>query len=104
MVELVSTLVGSAAPSGLMSALTARSDRAFDMLESRLGQVAFLAGTQFTAADIMMVFPLTTMREFAPRDLSPYPNILTYLQRIAARQAFQRAMAKADPGYNLLLN
>jgi glutathione S-transferase len=104
MIELVATIVGSNAPSGLMSALTARSDRAFDMLESRLGGVDFLAGGQFTAADIMMLFPLTTMRLFAPRDLSPHPRILAYLNRIAGRPAFQRAMAKADPGFSMPLS
>ena len=99
MIELIARLVGSAVPPGRISALTARSDRAFDMLEHRLGMAPFLAGSEFTVADIMMVFPLTTMRVFAPRDLNPYSNILAYLQRIAARPAFQRATAKADPGF-----
>lgn len=45
----------------------------------------------------MMLFPLTTGRVFVPRDLAPFPNIRAYLQRIGARPAFQRAMAKADP-------
>jgi hypothetical protein len=31
------------------------------------------------------------------------PSIRTYLQRLAARPAFQHAMAKADPGYALQL-
>ena len=30
-------------------------------------------------------------------DLAPYPNIRAYLQRIGARPAYQRAMAKGDP-------
>jgi glutathione S-transferase len=44
-----------------------------------------------------MGFPLTTMRAFAPRDLSPYPNILAYLQKIGQRPAYRSAMAKGDP-------
>jgi glutathione S-transferase len=44
-----------------------------------------------------MIFPLTTMRLFAPRDLSPYPNLRAYLQRIGERPAYRRAMQKADP-------
>lgn len=87
----------------LMAALCARLDRAYAQLETRLGQVPFLAGEAFTAADIMTLFPLTTMRVFAPRDLGPYPNIRAYLQRIAARPGFQRAMAKADPGFDVPL-
>jgi glutathione S-transferase len=73
------------------------------MVEKRLGEAPHLAGPDFTAADIMMGFCLTTMRAFVPRDLSGSPNILAYLQRIAARPAYQRAMAKGDPGMALML-
>ena len=75
-----------------------------DLLEARLGEVDYLAGAELTAADIMLVFSLTTMRYFYPLDLAPYPNILAYLQRIAAREAYQRAMQKGDPGMPLLLS
>jgi len=56
-----------------------------------------------TAADIMMVFTLTTMRYFNPYSLARYPNILAYLQRIGDRPAYRRAMEKGDPGMALLL-
>jgi glutathione S-transferase len=46
-----------------------------------------------------MLFPLSTMRAFVPRDLTPFTQIRAYLARIAARPAYQRAMAKADPGF-----
>jgi glutathione S-transferase len=39
-----------------------------------------------------------------PRDISGYPNLLAYLRRIGERPAFQRAMAKADPGLELMLS
>ncbi|MEO5598106.1 MAG: glutathione S-transferase [Novosphingobium sp.] len=83
--------------------LTARLDRAYDQIEARLNEVPYFAGDALTAADILMVFPLTTMRAFAPRDLTPYPNIRAYLQRISERPAFQRAMEKADPGFKVPL-
>jgi glutathione S-transferase len=35
-------------------------------------------GREFTAADVMMVFPFTTMRRFLDYDLSPYANITAY--------------------------
>lgn len=76
---------------------------AFKFIDKRLCDVPFLAGENFTAADIMTVFSLTTMRYFMPFDLTPYPSILAYLQRIAAREAYQRAMQKGDPGMPLLL-
>ncbi len=75
-----------------------------NLLEARLGESAYLAGADLTAADIMLVFSLTTMRYFYPLDLAPYPHILAYLRRIGAREAYQRAMAKGDPGMALLLD
>ena len=81
-----------------------RLGRAFGLIERRLGDVPYLAGEDFSAADIMTVFSLTTMRYFQPVDLAPYPNIRAYLQRIAARPAYGRAMAKGDPGMALLLS
>lgn len=74
-----------------------RLSRALGMVEARLGSATYLAGDAFTAADIMTVFSLTTMRIFMPLDLSPYPNILAYLARIGAREGYQRAMKKGDP-------
>ena len=81
-----------------------RLNRAYAQIEARLGETPYLAGDAFTAADILSLFPLTTMRAFAPRDLAPYPNIRAYLQRIGSRPAFQRAMAKADPGFKVPLD
>jgi glutathione S-transferase len=74
-----------------------RCERTWKMVEDRLGQAAYFAGADFTAADIIMLFPLTTMRAFVPRDLADYPNIRAYLQRIGARPAYRRAMEKGDP-------
>jgi glutathione S-transferase len=70
--------------------------RVFAMLDARLAVADHLAG-DFSAADIMSVFTLTTMRLFKPYDVAPWPNILAYLQRILARPAYRRAMAAADP-------
>jgi len=67
------------------------------MLDRRLSASPFLAGAVLTAADVMTVFSLTTMRLFKPYDLSPWTHILAYLQRIGARPAYRRAMGKADP-------
>jgi len=74
-----------------------RLSRALSMVESRLASATYLAGERFTAADIMTVFSLTTMRIFMPLDLHPYPNILAYLKRIGDREGYQRAMKKGDP-------
>lgn len=80
-----------------IKSLRQRVDRAFDLVEKLLSKTEYFAGNDFTAADIMMLFPLTTMRVFTPLDLTPYPNIRAYLKRIGARPAYQRAMKKGDP-------
>ncbi|MDB5686277.1 MAG: glutathione S-transferase family protein [Rhizorhabdus sp.] len=103
MVDIILQILGNGEETPTTSALKARGDRAFAMVEDRLGKVPYFAGDQFSAADIFMVFPLTTMRAFAPRDLAPYPNIRAYLQRIGDRPAFQRAMQKADPDLTPML-
>lgn len=81
----------------LQMAVQGRLDRVMALVEARLGEADYLASHEFTAADIMSVFSLTTMRLFQPLDLRPYPNVLAYLQRIGARPGYQRAMAKSDP-------
>jgi glutathione S-transferase len=82
----------------------ARLALVFATLDARLGEAPYLAGAELTAADIMSVFSLTTMRLFRATDLSDYPNILAYLQRVGAREGYRRAMAKAEPGFVPLLN
>ena len=80
-----------------------RCERTWKMVEARLGEVPYFAGAEFTAADIIMVFVLTTMRVFVPRDISGNPNVLAYLQRIGARPAYRQAMQKGDPTMKPLL-
>ena len=80
-----------------------RLDRNLKLVEARLGAADYLAGREFTAADIMAVFSLTTMRSFFPLDLTPYPHMLAYLQRIGRREAYQRAMKQGDPELTPLL-
>lgn len=103
MLSLVANALGVAQDNPGRGFVNARSARVFDLVEQRLGQAPYFAGETFTAADVMMVFPLTTMRLFIPRDLGPYPNIRAYLQRIGARPAYRRAMEKGDPGLPLML-
>jgi glutathione S-transferase len=92
-----------AADNPILAAIKARVDRAFDLVDARTREAEYLAGSEFTAADIMMGFSLTTMRYFLPYDLARYPGILGYLARIGARPAYRRAMEKGDPGMALLL-
>ena len=80
-----------------------RLDVALDVVGDRLTTATWLAGDTFTAADIMTVFTLTTMRYAYPLDLEPYPGIRAWLARVGAREAYRRAIEKGDPGMAPLL-
>ena len=79
----------------------ARVGIALDHINNRLLNNTWLAGDEFTAADTMTGWCLTTMRVFEPIDLSGYQGILAWLGRIGQREAYRRAMSKADPDLNV---
>ena len=95
MMDIVAQRLGS-------PVLSNRTDKAFETANARLGAVPYFAGSEFTAADIMMAYTFTSVSGFVQIDFSPYPNILAYRQRLAERPGFQRARAKAEPGSPLL--
>jgi glutathione S-transferase len=101
---LIARRLESSAEHPVLANLQARLASALDFMNRRLGEADYFAGSALTAADIMMVFSLTTMRSFTPYELQRYPHILAYLRRIGAREAYQRAMRKGDPGMPLLLD
>lgn len=75
-----------------------RMDSAWQQLDDRLAKNKWLAGDEFTAADIMTVYCCTTQRNFGPQDdLGKYPNILRWLKDVAARPGYQKGMQKGDP-------
>jgi len=80
-----------------------RSRRGWAMVEDRLGRAPFFGGQNLTTADIMMVYCLTTSRAFRNLSIDAYPNLKAYLARIGARPAYQKAMAKAEPGMKPML-
>ena len=95
MMQLV--LQGSAGNPGA-AFVEERSRRCWAMVEARLGTVPYFGGKNLTTADIMLVYCLTTSRAFRGTSLDAFPNVKAYLARIGARPAYQRAMAKAEPG------
>ncbi len=101
---MVVSRVKLAADHPVQASVQGRLDRLMALVETRLGEAPYLAGREFTAADIMSVFSLTTMRLFQPVDLAPYPNIRAYLQCIGERPAYRRAMAKGDPDLTPMLS
>ncbi|KAA8646810.1 hypothetical protein EYZ11_008595 [Aspergillus tanneri] len=86
-----------------MTITNGRLGKGLMALDERLRDNEWLAGAEFTVADLMVVFVLTTFRYFSPYSLQGYDNLLAYLQRIGQRKAYQTAMKKSDPDMELLL-
>lgn len=100
MMQLVQSFTGNAS----VPFVDDRSKRAWAMVEKRLGEAPFFGGANLSTADIMMVYCLTTSRAFRGNTLDAFPNIQAYLKRIGERPAYQRAMAKAEPGMPPMLS
>ena len=81
-----------------------RFKRSLALLDARLARSEWLAGDEFTVADIMPVFTLTTMRSFFPFELTGYAGILGFLERVVRREGYRRARAKADPELELMID
>jgi len=68
----------------------------FDWLETELASRDWFAGDEFSAADIMMSFPLEVARGRA--GLGPdHPHLADWLERIHARPAYSEALKKGGP-------
>lgn len=79
----------------------ARMDKVLRFMDARLSTTnAYLAGQDFSLADIMSVFSVTTMRKFSkkPFSLEDYPGILAWVKRCTDRPAYRAAMTKAEAG------
>ncbi|KAI1758016.1 putative glutathione S-transferase [Xylaria castorea] len=89
--------------SEVLKRFAAKLSAMLTFIDDRLAKVPWLAGEQFTTADIMLVCCLTTMRCFVPLDLGGYENILAYLTRVSARDGYLRAKQKGDPELDIAL-
>jgi len=72
----------------------------FDYLEGELGKSEWFVGSEFTAADVQMSFPLEAEAARGESD-KPRPRLKAFLERIHARPAYKRALEKGGP-YELL--
>jgi glutathione S-transferase len=80
----------------LMAAVVGRrTDGYVRLLEQTLGASPYLAGPEFTCADIMTMYSLTSLRMIDGRD--DLPNARAYVERISARPAYIKAMRIAGP-------
>ena len=69
----------------------------YNFLNARLGESPYLAGPDFTCADVMVMFPLTSLPLFGGRAIDDLPNVVSYVRRLEARPAYIKAMAIAGP-------
>ena len=97
LIALVLSRVPEASSSPVTTRIGDRVKQILAFVDAELAGGPWFAGAQFTAADVMMVFPFTTMRRFLDYDVAPYANIVAYLERIEARPAYRKAMAVAGP-------
>lgn len=70
-----------------------RAKTALMFIENRFGKSDYLAGDELTAADIMMGFTLLAASTLGVLG-EDFPILQAYLERLAARPAFQTALAK----------
>lgn len=63
----------------------------FDYMEKELSEHSWFAGAQFSAADIMMSFPLEAGRSRGAVDANR-PHLVKFLSEIHARPAYRRAI------------
>jgi glutathione S-transferase len=82
----------------MVTVATRREASYYKLLNDRLGQVDYLAGPEFTGADVMMTFNVTSLAQFGGRTIADLPNVQAYAERITARPAYVKAMGIAGPG------
>jgi glutathione S-transferase len=67
-----------------------------DYMEGELAKKPWFAGTEFSAADIQMSFPLEAATARGGLDASR-PHLWAWLERIHARPAYRRALERGGP-------
>ncbi|HEY0646522.1 glutathione S-transferase family protein [Phenylobacterium sp.] len=58
---------------------------------------AWFGGAEFSAADIMMLFPLNVATGLNIVDVAQFPAVAAWKTKVEARPAYQRMLAKARP-------
>jgi len=66
-------------------------NRYYDIVESRLSQAAFLLGDTFSVADAYL-FTVTRYADFAGLDLSKWPSLQAFQERVNSRPAVLEAL------------
>jgi len=82
----------------VMTTTQRREDGQYDALEERLGESEYLGGPEFSCADVMSMFNLTSLAMLGARTPDDsMPNTKAYVDRVCARPAYIKAMSIAGP-------
>ncbi|HEY7798019.1 MAG TPA: glutathione S-transferase, partial [Hyphomonadaceae bacterium] len=73
------------------------SEAEVQFAEDYLAKHPWFGGAEFSAADIMMVFPLNFAMQLNIVDKNQFPNINAWKAKIEQRPAYQAMLAKARP-------
>ena len=107
LLKLVFTALPARAPGllkGLVKSIAGKAQTGFvdpqikahvDYWDAELAKSEWFAGSAFTAADIMMSFPLEAGA--ARGGASSRPRVKAFLEKIHARPAYQRALERGGP-------
>ncbi len=90
---LMKPIVNSIAAKAQTSFVDPQTRAHVDYWEAELGRATWFAGDEFTAADIMMSFPVEAGADRA-FDIAARPNLKRFLERIHARPAYRRALER----------
>jgi glutathione S-transferase len=97
-VAVTATGVDPAADNLVVTTTQRREDGIYQALEQRLGESEYLGGPQFSCADIMSMFNLTSLAMLGARvPDDSMPNTQAYLERVTARPGYIKSMAIAGP-------
>ena len=88
-----SRLSDAAAP--LAPRIQSEIDRHFGYLDGALAGRDYFVGSELTAADINLSFPIQAARLL--NGLEKFPNLARFLERVQARPAYRRALERGGP-------
>ncbi len=92
LIRPIARMIGKSVQSGYLNPML---DSHLDLMEAELARSAFFASDAFSAADVMMSFPVEAAS--ARVGLSGHPKLEAWLRQIHARPAYKAALEKGGP-------
>ena len=73
------------------------TDDVLKFMDTFLSKNPYFGGQEFSAADIMMLFPMNMTESFGVADMDPYPHLVAWRDKVRQRPAYKRALEVALP-------